>query len=87
MGKKTKVSFLNSIQFKIIGLVVVAMVISVLVSMLIVGDSLTSDILGGKQAGIATCWVNPKGAAPRADIVPDHEISALSQLEELLDTI
>ena len=36
MGKKTKVSFLNSIQAKIIGLVVVGMVISVLVSMLIV---------------------------------------------------
>ena len=36
MGQKTKVSFLNSIKAKIIGLVVVAMVISVLVSMLIV---------------------------------------------------
>ena len=54
---------------------------------MIVGDSLTSDILGGIQAGIATCWVNPKGAAPRADIVPDHEIPSLAQLDALLDTI
>ncbi len=36
MGKKTKVSFLNSIQAKIIGLVVLAMVVSVTVSLLIV---------------------------------------------------
>jgi len=54
---------------------------------MIVGDSLTSDILGGKQAGIATCWVNPKGAAPRADIVPDYEIPSLAQLEALLETM
>ena len=54
---------------------------------MIVGDSLTSDILGGKQAGIATCWVNSKGAQHRADIVPDYEISSLAQLEELLETI
>ena len=25
---------------------------------LIVGDSLTSDILGGKNANISTCWFN-----------------------------
>lgn len=54
---------------------------------MIVGDSLTSDILGGKNAGISTCWVNPKGLAPRADIVPDYEIAALSCLEALLEKI
>ena len=54
---------------------------------MIVGDSLTSDILGGKQAGIATCWVNPKGAAPRADIVPDYQIPSLVHLEKLLETM
>lgn len=27
---------------------------------MIVGDSLTSDILGGNNAGIATCWYNPE---------------------------
>jgi len=54
---------------------------------MIVGDSLTSDILGGKNAGIATCWVNPKGAPARADICPDYEIAALSQLEDLLQSL
>lgn len=54
---------------------------------LMVGDSLSSDILGGKNAGMKTCWVNPAGAAPRADIVPDWQIACLSQLPELLERI
>lgn len=53
---------------------------------MIVGDSLSSDILGGKQAGIMTCWVNPKGKTAPADLQPDYEIPALSALEALLDT-
>ena len=54
---------------------------------MIVGDSLTSDILGGKQAGMQTCWVNPKGKTAPADIQPDYEIKALSDLEALLDSL
>ena len=52
---------------------------------IMVGDSLTSDILGGQNAGIATCWVNPDHKPGRADIRVDYEIEALSQLEELLE--
>ena len=54
---------------------------------MIVGDSLTSDILGGIQAGIATCWVNPTGKPGREDIQPDYEIQSLSQLEALLNSL
>lgn len=54
---------------------------------IIVGDSLTSDILGGKNAGIATCWVNPDGKQPRGDICPDYQISSLSQLPALLESL
>ena len=54
---------------------------------MIVGDSLTSDILGGIQAGIATCWVNPNGKPGREDIRPDYEIQALHQLEALLEIV
>jgi len=54
---------------------------------MIVGDSLTSDILGGINAGIATCWVNPKGKKARADICPDYEIESLAKLEGLLATL
>ena len=52
---------------------------------IMVGDSLTSDILGGQNAGIATCWVNPQHKEGREDIRVDYEIEALSQLEELLE--
>ena len=51
---------------------------------MIVGDSLTSDILGGKRAGIQTCWVNPNHHPGREDIRPDYEIEGLYQLEDIL---
>ena len=54
---------------------------------IIVGDSLTSDILGGINAGIRTCWINPGHAPARADIQPDYEIEALPQLEALLEAL
>lgn len=54
---------------------------------MMVGDSLTSDILGGIQAGMATCWVNPTGKSHPENIEPDYEIKALSQLEALLETL
>lgn len=54
---------------------------------MIVGDSLTSDIQGGRNAGIATCWVNPKEKPAREDIPADYQIKALSELEELLGTL
>ena len=51
---------------------------------LIVGDSLTSDIRGGLNAGIKTCWFNPKRKVGRPDIVPDFEIYSLAELKNLL---
>ncbi len=54
---------------------------------MIVGDSLSSDILGGKNAGILTCWVNPNHLPASEAIRPDYEIEALSQLETILDTL
>ena len=53
---------------------------------MIVGDSLTSDIRGGINAGIKTVWVNP-GHKPCGDIKPDYEIEALSRLEGLLEEL
>ncbi len=54
---------------------------------MIVGDSLSSDIKGGINAGILTCWVNPNHDKGREDVKPDYEIEALSQLEALLETL
>ena len=51
---------------------------------LLVGDSLQSDILGGKQAGTDTCWYNPGRLPGRADIRPDYEIRALAELKSFL---
>ena len=54
---------------------------------MIVGDSLSSDILGGINAGIKTCWVNPGHAKAPAHIQPDYEIEALYQLPRLLEDL
>ncbi len=51
---------------------------------LIIGDSLTSDIRGGLNAGIHTCWFNPMHKPGRADIQPEYEIHALSELRTIL---
>ena len=52
---------------------------------MIVGDSLSSDIQGGINAGIKTCWVNPGHAKAPEDLKPDYEIENLGQLEALLE--
>lgn len=54
---------------------------------LIVGDSLTSDIRGGINAGIRTCWFNPSQKPPAFDVTPDHEIRRLSELEPLVRSL
>ncbi len=54
---------------------------------MMVGDSLTSDIQGGINAGMKTVWVNPRHLPHPAHITPDHEIESLSQLETLLENI
>ena len=53
-------------------------------AVLMVGDSLSSDIRGGVNAGIRTCWYNPHGATCGQDLVPTYEIRALEELRLLL---
>ena len=54
---------------------------------MIVGDSLTSDMKGGNNAGIKTCWVNPSHGPRDPGIRVDYEIETLAQLPALLDTL
>ena len=54
---------------------------------MIVGDSPSSDMLGGQNAGITTCWVNPTGRKYSLERLPDYEIQSLAQLENLLETL
>ena len=51
---------------------------------LIVGDSLTSDIAGGNQAGIQTCWYNPAGKKADEKYQIDYEIQNLQQIYEVI---
>ncbi len=51
---------------------------------LIVGDSLTSDIKGGVQMGIPTCWYRPEGQTNDTPWKPDHEIDDLRRLCEIV---
>ncbi|MBO5051201.1 MAG: YjjG family noncanonical pyrimidine nucleotidase [Clostridia bacterium] len=51
---------------------------------MIVGDSLSSDMRGGLAAGIRTCWYNPAGASCPVDLPLDEEIHDLWQVQELL---
>lgn len=53
---------------------------------IIVGDSLTSDIQGGINAGIRTCRYNYNGTAS-SSVRADYEITSLAQLPELLEKI
>ena len=47
---------------------------------LIVGDSLPSDIQGGINVGIKTCWYNPDANENKLGIMPDYIISDLREL-------
>jgi 2-haloacid dehalogenase len=52
---------------------------------LIIGDSLTSDIQGGNNYGIDTCWFNPNHAPPALGVSLKYEIHRLSELIKLLE--
>ena len=51
---------------------------------LVIGDSITSDIQGANNAGLACCWFNPKGL-PRPDgLRIDYEVRTLEEIADLV---
>ncbi len=48
---------------------------------LVIGDSLNSDIQGGKNAGLDTCWYCPAGFN---DELPDYVVHSYEELMKLL---
>ena len=54
---------------------------------IIIGDSLTSDIKGGINAGIRTCWFNLHGIKNESGIIPDYEVTTLAEIPALLERI
>lgn len=51
---------------------------------MIVGDSLTSDMRGGNNAGIKCCWFNPNKNINNQGVKIDYEITNLNQVFDLL---
>lgn len=51
---------------------------------LMIGDSLTSDIQGGNNAGIRTCWFNPNGSINDMNVKIDYEIRDLKEIKDIL---
>ena len=51
---------------------------------MIVGDSLTSDIQGGNNAGIPCCWFNPQNKPAPDNLRIDYTVSDLSQIPNIL---
>jgi len=51
---------------------------------LMVGDNVHSDILGGNNAGIDTCWFNAHSQPVPDGIKPSYQVSTLEQLKQLL---
>lgn len=53
-------------------------------SVLVIGDSLSSDVKGGINAGIDTCWFNPNNKKNNSSLIPKYEISTLLELKNIL---
>ncbi len=51
---------------------------------MIVGDSLTSDMQGGNNAGIVCCWYNPKKMQNIMKLKIDYEIEDLNNILDIL---
>ena len=52
---------------------------------LIVGDSLSSDIRGGNVAGIRTCWYNPQELPAPTDLRVDYQIKQRGEIYRILE--
>ena len=52
---------------------------------MIIGDSLSSDMQGGNNAGILCCWYNPHKAERSIDVKIDFEINDISQILRILE--
>ena len=53
--------------------------------MIIVGDSLTSDIQGGVNSGLKTCWFNQFNKENKTEIKPTYEIRSLKEIISILE--
>ncbi len=53
---------------------------------LMVGDSLSSDILGAQRAGVDACWLNPEGKPCALERAPEYTVQTLMEVRDILLT-
>ena len=51
---------------------------------LVIGDSLTSDIQGGINAGLDTCWYNPQKKSAPEGMSITYIVSSFSEIEDII---
>ena len=51
---------------------------------LLVGDSLSSDIQGANNAGIDCCWYNPAEASAKDGLRIDYQIRTIREIYQIL---
>ena len=51
---------------------------------LVIGDSLNSDIRGGNDYGLATCWYNPGKKENATGILPSLTVGSFDELRSFL---
>jgi len=54
---------------------------------IMVGNSLERDIAGARNAGIRSIWVRVPGSEEHADVTPDHTITSLAEIPEILNRL
>ena len=52
-----------------------------------IGDSVQNDVIGAKQAGVRSVWLNRQGINNEAEQQPDFEISSLRELTKVLENV
>jgi FMN phosphatase YigB (HAD superfamily) len=50
---------------------------------IVIGDNLMSDILGGQNFGVDTCWISHK-KENRSNIIPPYSIDSVFDIEDIL---
>jgi putative hydrolase of the HAD superfamily len=52
-----------------------------------IGDKLTTDILGSNRVGMRNMWINRHGMKRTGEIAPAYEITSLKEIQGLIDSM
>lgn len=51
---------------------------------IMIGDSLSADIIGGKRYGMKTCWFNPENRTVPPELQIDYVVKSLKEIQKIL---